>query len=386
MCAFVSRATSRSLRSIAQDGAVHGHGYRHSHIGLASPVRFNPTSARAGLATAVDRSSIHSPPPPAPGTVKVVEVGARDGLQNEKTPVPTDIKVAFIEKLLDAGVKHLEATSFVSPKWVPQMADASKVLSIIPSPPSVVYNVLTPNLQGFEAALAAARASNPPKKIEVTIFGAATESFSKANINMSIEQSIKRFDAVCQKAREEGVPVRAAVSCVLNCPFEGDVDPAQAARVVKLMYDMGCFEIALGDTTGRGTPAGMKALVRACIAAGVPVERLSAHCHDTFGQGVANVLAAVEEGVRVVDSSAAGLGGCPYSPGATGNVATEDVVYMLHGMGLKTGIDLDKLVDAGAFISQSIGRRNESKVGVATLARRQLKVEKPTVRRDTAKI
>ncbi|KAJ3343476.1 hypothetical protein HDU93_008135 [Gonapodya sp. JEL0774] len=374
--------SARSLTSTSRSVGLTVNALRRNQFARSLP----HLNQAAGFATGDGTPLSFIRPPPPPGNVRIHEVGARDGLQNEKTIVPSEVKVSLIKKLLDAGITTLEATSFVSPKWVPQMSDAHTVLTTIPNLPDVTYNVLTPNIQGFESALAAAKASDPPKRIEVTVFGGATESFSKANLNSSIEQAVKKFRVVCERAKEEGIPVRCAVSVAVDCPFEGAVDPSKPAHLAKLMYDMGCFEIAVCDTTGRGTPGAMKKAIRACVEAGVPIERIAVHCHDTFGMGVANTLAAVEEGVRIVDSSVAGLGGCPYSPGATGNVSTEDVVYMLHGLGFNTGIDLDKLVDAGDYISKAIGRRNDSKVGTATLVRRTLKVDKPAARKETARM
>ncbi|XP_028936615.1 hydroxymethylglutaryl-CoA lyase, mitochondrial isoform X2 [Ornithorhynchus anatinus] len=293
-----------------------------------------------------------------PKQVKVVEVGPRDGLQNEKGVVPTPVKIQLIDMLSDAGLPVIEATSFVSPKWVPQMADHVQVLQGIRRSPGVTYPVLTPNLKGFEAALAAGAG-------EVSIFGAASEPFSKKNINCSIDESLQRFGEVLTAAKGAGVPVRGYVSCVLGCPYQGKVAPAKVAEVSKKMYSMGCYEISLGDTIGVGTPGGMKDMLSAVLGE-VPVEALAVHCHDTYGQALANVLMALQMGVRVVDSSVAGLGGCPYAQGASGNVATEDLVYMLHGLGVHTGVNLQKLMEAGAFICQALNRRTNSKVAQAS--------------------
>ncbi|XP_038613771.1 hydroxymethylglutaryl-CoA lyase, mitochondrial isoform X1 [Tachyglossus aculeatus] len=293
-----------------------------------------------------------------PKRVKVVEVGPRDGLQNEKGVVPTPVKIQLIDMLSDAGLPVIEATSFVSPKWVPQMADHVQVLQGIRRSPGVAYPVLTPNLKGFEAALAAGAT-------EVSIFGAASEPFSKKNINCSIDESLQRFGEVLTAAKGAGVPVRGYVSCVLGCPYQGKVAPAKVAEVSKKMYSMGCYEISLGDTIGVGTPGGMKDMLSAVLGE-VPGEALAVHCHDTYGQALANVLMALQMGVKVVDSSVAGLGGCPYAQGASGNVATEDLVYMLHGLGVQTGVNLQKLMEAGAFICRALNRRTNSKVAQAS--------------------
>ncbi|TRZ01893.1 hypothetical protein DNTS_014856 [Danionella cerebrum] len=291
-----------------------------------------------------------------PERVKIVEVGPRDGLQNEKTIVPTDVKIRLIDMLSEAGLPVIEATSFVSPKWVPQMADQEQVMCGLHKKPGVNYPVLTPNLKGFQSAAGAK---------EVAIFGAASELFSKKNINCSVDESLVRFEEVMRAAKEEGVPVRGYVSCVLGCPYEGKVSPNKVAEVAKRLYSMGCYEISLGDTIGVGTPGGMTEMLNA-VKKEVPVEALAVHCHDTYGQALANILVALQNGVSVVDSSVAGLGGCPYAQGASGNVATEDVVYMLHGLGIQTGVDLTKLMDAGSFICHSLNRRTNSKVAQAS--------------------
>ncbi|KAI9015556.1 hypothetical protein DFJ74DRAFT_609524, partial [Hyaloraphidium curvatum] len=302
--------------------------------------------------------------------VKIVDVSPRDGLQNEKTLIPVEVKVELINRLEDAGLSYIEATSFVSPKWVPQMADAPDVLRSIRVDPHVTMSVLTPNVKGFESAMAAAEKMHEGKKhLEVAIFAAASESFSRKNINCTIAESLQRFEDLMKLAKEANVPVRGYISCVLGCPFEGDVKPSVVASVAAKLMDMGCHEVSLGDTIGVGTPGKMKALIDE-VRHAVPVENLGAHCHDTYGQALANILMAVENGVRVVDSSVAGIGGCPYAPGATGNVATEDVVYMLRGMGFETGVDLDRLVETGNFISQKLGRRTLSRVGNAINARK----------------
>jgi hydroxymethylglutaryl-CoA lyase len=296
-----------------------------------------------------------------PKAVKLVDVGPRDGLQNEPVQVPTDVKVALIERLADAGLRVVEATSFVSPKWVPQMADAAEVMARIRRKPGVSYPVLVPNLKGLEAALAA-------NVEEIAVFGAASESFSRRNINCSIDESLDRFAPVCELARARGLRVRGYISCVLGCPYEGEVAPAAVARVAQRLHAMGCYEISLGDTIGTGTPAKAQRMIEA-VSAHVPVEQLAGHFHDTYGQALANILASLELGVATFDSSVAGLGGCPYAKGATGNVATEDVLYMLDGLGVDTGVDMARLVEAGRFICEAIGRPNASRAGRAIAAR-----------------
>ncbi|MGI2040306.1 hydroxymethylglutaryl-CoA lyase [Shewanella frigidimarina] len=291
-----------------------------------------------------------------PTKVSIFEVGARDGLQNE-VPVTTADKLALITQLGDAGIKRIEAGSFVSPKWVPQMADSDAVLQQLKRQAGVVYSALTPNLKGFELALAAGAD-------EVAIFGAASESFSQKNINCSIDESIERFIPLMEAAKQHGIAVRGYVSCVLGCPYEGDIDVREVARVSKILYKMGCYEISLGDTIGVGTPNKARQMVEA-VAKVVPVDKLALHFHDTYGQALANILACLETGVSVFDASVAGLGGCPYAKGASGNLATEDLVYMLHGMGIDTGIDLAKLALAGDTISRVLGRANGSKVANA---------------------
>ncbi|KAF4530979.1 hypothetical protein B566_EDAN013253 [Ephemera danica] len=293
-----------------------------------------------------------------PQKVRIVEVGPRDGLQNEKSIVPTDIKIEFINKLSKAGLKTVEVTSFVSPKWVPQMADHNEVLRGINKVPGVSYPVLVPNLKGFESAVAAGAE-------EVAIFGAASESFSRKNINCSISESLARFGAVAEAAREKGIRMRGYVSCICGCPYEGPIAPEAVARVARALLDMGCYEVSLGDTIGVGTPGTMRAMLQAVLKSQVPVNVIAVHCHDTYGQALANILTALQMGVSVVDSAAAGLGGCPYARGASGNVATEDLVYMLRGMGIETGVDLDKLLDAADFICKELQRPTNSKVGRA---------------------
>ncbi|MBB1428122.1 hydroxymethylglutaryl-CoA lyase [Shewanella sp. SG44-2] len=291
-----------------------------------------------------------------PTKVSIFEVGARDGLQNE-VPVTTADKLTLITQLGDAGIKRIEAGSFVSPKWVPQMADSDAVLQQLKRQAGVVYSALTPNLKGFELALAAGAD-------EVAIFGAASESFSQKNINCSIDESIERFIPLMEAAKKHGIAVRGYVSCVLGCPYEGDIDVREVARVSEILYKMGCYEISLGDTIGVGTPNKARQMLEA-VAKVVPVDKLALHFHDTYGQALANILACLETGVSVFDASVAGLGGCPYAKGASGNLATEDLVYMLHGMGIDTGIDLAKLALAGNTISRVLGRANGSKVANA---------------------
>jgi len=296
-----------------------------------------------------------------PKAVRVVEVGPRDGLQNEAKTVPTAIKVALIERLADAGLKTIEAGSFVSPKWVPQMADTAAVMKELKRRPGVAYQVLVPNLKGFEAACAA-------KADEVAIFAAASETFSRRNINCSIAESIDRFMPVTEAAKAAGVRVRGYISCVVDCPYEGAVAPEAVADVAARLLALGCYEISLGDTIGSGTPARIVAMIEA-VARRVPREKLAIHCHDTYGQALANILAALESGIATVDSSVAGLGGCPYAPGAAGNVASEDVVYMLDGLRIEHGIDLGKLAAAGRFISDALGREPASKCAKALAAK-----------------
>ncbi|MFZ0393965.1 MAG: hydroxymethylglutaryl-CoA lyase [Terracidiphilus sp.] len=289
--------------------------------------------------------------------VRIVEVGPRDGLQNEKQTVPTETKFALIGLLTDAGLKTIEATAFVSPRWVPQMADHAEVLRALPRREGVSYPVLVPNLKGFEAALAAGAT-------EVAVFAAASERFSQKNINCSIAESLERFAPVFAAARAANVRVRGYVSCVLGCPYEGEVAPERVAEVAGKLLDEGCYEISLGDTIGVGTPNRTKDVI-ARVAERVPVASLAGHFHDTYGQALANIYAAMELGVRVFDASVSGLGGCPYAPGAAGNVATEDLVYMLNGMGVETGVDLDRLIAAGAYICERLGRETQSRVAKA---------------------
>jgi isopropylmalate/homocitrate/citramalate synthase len=296
-----------------------------------------------------------------PQSVKMVEVGPRDGLQNESTIVPTAIKVELINRLSGTGLKTIEAGAFVSPKWVPQMADTAAVLARIERVAGVRYPVLVPNLQGFEAARAAGAD-------EIAIFTAASESFARKNINCSIAESLERFAPVCAAAATHHIRVRGYISCVLGCPYEGEIAPQRVADVAERLLDLGCYEISLGDTIGVGTPGKTQILLDS-VAKRVPVEKLAVHFHDTYGQALANILAALEKGIAVVDSSVAGLGGCPYAPGASGNVASEDVLYMLNGMGIATGVDLDALAKTGRFISEALHRAPASKVNIALCGR-----------------
>lgn len=299
-----------------------------------------------------------------PRRVKLVEVGPRDGLQNEPESVSTAQRIELIDRLADAGLAVIESGSFVSPKWVPKMADTASVLAGIRRHPGVSYPVLVPNMKGLELALAA-------EVGEIAVFGAASETFSRKNINCSIAESLERFAPVCESALAKGLRVRGYVSCVLGCPYEGGVDPAAVADVSRRLLDLGCYEISLGDTIGVGTPLKAQAMVDS-VADVVPRERLAVHFHDTYGQALANILASLERGIAVVDSSVAGLGGCPYARGATGNVASEDVLYMLEGMGLETGVDLSALASAGRYISQILGRPAASRVSRALAAKAAL--------------
>jgi hydroxymethylglutaryl-CoA lyase len=298
-----------------------------------------------------------------PKQTRIVEVGPRDGLQSEPASVPAAIKIELIERLAGAGLPVVEAAAFVSPKSIPQMADSAEVMAGLRRKAGVVYPVLTPNLKGFEAAVAAGAD-------EVAVFGAASESFSRKNTNCSIAESFERFKPVAEAARARGLRMRGYVSCVIGCPYEGEIAPAKVADVAGRLFDMGCHEISLGDTIGVGTPVKIKAMIEA-VATRVPIDRLAGHYHDTYGQALVNIYASLECGVAVFDASVAGLGGCPYAPGASGNVATEDIVYMLHGLGIETGVNLDKLVDAGEFICAALGRQTTSKVARAILAKRQ---------------
>lgn len=292
-----------------------------------------------------------------PEQVRIVEVGPRDGLQNEQGQVRAEDKVALVDALVAAGLKHVEVGSFVSPRWVPQMADSAAVFAAIARAPGVTYAALTPNLQGFEAAIAAGTS-------EVAVFAAASESFSQRNINCSIAQSLQRFEPVLAAAVAHGIKVRGYVSCVLGCPYEGDIAPERVRDVGDAMLQMGCYELSLGDTLGIGTPGAARRLIDT-VAQRVPRGQLAGHFHDTYGQAVANIYACLLEGVQVFDSSVAGLGGCPYAPGASGNVATEDVLYLLHGLGISTGVDLDRVVQAGQAIMLALGRQSASRVARA---------------------
>ena len=295
-----------------------------------------------------------------PAAVRIVEVGPRDGLQNEKSIVATADKVELINRLSATGLRSIEATSFVSPKWVPQLADAAEVFSTIERRPGVSYPVLVPNEAGYERARAVGAD-------EIAVFTAASEAFNRRNINASIDESLRRFEPVLARAREDGVRVRGYVSTVLGCPYQGEVPVAEVVRVSRVLHQMGCHEISLGDTIGTGTPRAARAMLRA-VAAEVPMQALAVHFHDTWGQALANILACLEEGVTVVDAAVAGTGGCPYARGASGNVATEDVVYMLHGMGIQTGIDLPALAATGHWLAARLGRESGSRAGRAMAA------------------
>ena len=295
-----------------------------------------------------------------PSAVRIVEVGPRDGLQNEKTPIATADKIALIDRLSATGLRSIEATSFVSPKWVPQLADAADVFAGIARRPGVRYPVLVPNEQGYERARAVGAD-------EIAVFTAASEAFNRTNINAGIDESLQRFAPVLARARADGVAVRGYVSTVLGCPYQGQVPVADVVRVARALFDMGCYEISLGDTIGVGTPGKARAMFKA-VAAEVPVAALAVHFHDTYGQALSNILACLEEGVAVVDSAVSGAGGCPYAKGASGNVASEDVVYMLHGLGIDTGVDLDALAQTGRWLAGLLGRETGSKVGKALAA------------------
>ena len=286
--------------------------------------------------------------------VLVFEMAPRDGLQNEKRLIATADKIRLVDMLSACGFAKIEVTSFVSPKWVPQMADAAEVMAGMRRNPAVHYEVLTPNLKGYEAARAA-------RADEVAIFASASEGFSKANINCTIAESLERFRPLTEQARRDGIPVRGYVSCITDCPYDGPTPPGKAAEVSKALIDMGCYEVSLGDTIGVGTPLKARAMLKA-VASEVPMAALAVHFHDTYGQALANLLACLEEGVRVADSAVSGTGGCPYAKGASGNVATEDVVYLLHGMGMRTGVDLEQLSDTGRWLAALLGRESGSKV------------------------
>lgn len=297
-------------------------------------------------------------------SVRIVEVGPRDGLQNEKTPVSVADRIAFIEALVGAGLHAVEVGAFVSPKAIPQMVNSDQVLRGVDHHPDTEFHVLVPNEKGYEAARAAGA------KV-IAVFASASEGFSRANINCLVAESIERFKPVVERAKADGVKVRGYISCVLGCPFDGEVKPSAVANVADMLWELGCYEISLGDTIGVGTPLKAKALLRA-VAGTVPIAALAMHFHDTYGQALANLYAGMEEGVRVIDSAAGGLGGCPYALGATGNVATEDVVYMLEGMGIATGVDMAKLVVATNAVSRLIGRPPVSRVASALNAKRRM--------------
>ncbi|XP_027551828.1 3-hydroxymethyl-3-methylglutaryl-CoA lyase, cytoplasmic isoform X1 [Neopelma chrysocephalum] len=326
------------------------HCLSHQHL-LREPLWIGEPPAAAHAAQEPQASGL-------PEYIKIVEVGPRDGLQNEKVIVPTDIKIELINRLSKTGLPVVEVTSFVSSKWVPQMADHKEVMRGIERHPGVQYPVLTPNLQGFHSAIAAGAT-------EVSVFGAASESFSKMNINCSIEESIEKFEEVAKSARNMNIPVRGYVSCALGCPYEGNITAAKVAEVSKRLYSMGCYEISLGDTIGVGTPGSMKKMLEAVMKE-IPLSALAVHCHDTYGQALANILTAIQMGVSVVDSSVSGLGGCPYAKGATGNVATEDVIYMLNGLGINTGVNLYAVMEAGNFICTALNKKTNSKVAQAS--------------------
>ncbi len=298
-----------------------------------------------------------------PNEVRIVEVGPRDGLQNESRTVSTAVKIELIDRLSATGLRSIEATAFVSPRWVPQMADNAEVMAGIRRRPGISYPVLVPNMKGFEGALRS-------RCDEVAVFAAASESFSRKNINCSVDESLDRFAPVIEAAREKNVRVRGYISCVLGCPYEGDVSASAVARVAGRLFDMGCYQISLGDTIGTGTAGETQEMIDAVVER-VPVTNIAGHFHDTYGQALANVLAAMQLGVAVFDSSVAGLGGCPYARGASGNVATEDLLYMLDGLEIKTGVDLEAVVDTARYISDALGRPPVSRVARAMLAKRE---------------
>lgn len=301
-----------------------------------------------------------------PTQVKLVDVGPRDGLQNEKQAVPAEVKIGLVHRLQEAGLKEIEVTSFVSPKWVPQMADNAQVMQGIRRRPGVRYSVLTPNMKGFEAAIGAPREEWPD---EIVVFGAASEAFSQKNINCSIAESIERFRPVVEAAREKGIHVRGAMSCTVGCPYEGEIAPERVGMLAKLMKDIGVQHVGVADTIGVGTPLKVRRAIEATLEH-YGIDDISGHYHDTYGQALSNTLASLEMGVWQFDTSVGGLGGCPFAKGATGNVATEDVVYMLHGMGIETGIDLDQLIDAGVYINEALGREPNSRVSKAIRTKR----------------
>lgn len=358
---FALHEMSRQMRIVCKNGAVSGFGGFFRAAGNDVEGLEASYSSIRRLSSNWNQSSTKEPISNLlkniPEFVKIVEVGPRDGLQNEKHIVPTAVKVKLIEMLIASGLDVVEATSFVSPKWVPQLADAKDVMKAIRNVEGVRFPVLTPNLKGFEAAVAAGAK-------EVAIFAAASESFSKSNINCSIEDSLIRYHDVATAATKLSIPVRGYISCVVGCPVEGTVLPSQVAYVAKKLYDMGCSEISLGDTIGVGTPGTVIPMLEA-VTDVVPIDKLAVHYHDTYGQALSNILASLQMGISTVDSSVSGLGGCPYAKGASGNVATEDVVYMLNGLGVKTNVDLKKLMLAGDFICKHLGRSSGSKTAVA---------------------
>lgn len=296
-------------------------------------------------------------------SVRIIEMGPRDGLQNEKTPVSVEARIAFIEALVAAGLDTVEVGAFVSPKAIPQMASSDAVLRGVAHVTNAEFHVLVPNEKGYEAARAAGARV-------VSVFAAASEGFSRANINCTVTESIERFKPVLARAKQDGIPVRGYISCVLGCPFDGEIKPKAVADLANTLFELGCYEISLGDTIGVGTPAKAKEMLRA-VAANIPAAKLAMHFHDTYGQALANLYAGLEEGVRVIDAAAGGLGGCPYAPGATGNVATEDVVYMLEGMGIRTGVDMEKLLAATNEMSRVLGKPPVSRVASALNARKK---------------
>jgi hydroxymethylglutaryl-CoA lyase len=296
-----------------------------------------------------------------PTSVRIVEVGPRDGLQNEKQPIDAAVKIELIERLTSAGLNYIEAGSFVSPKWVPQMAGSDEVFAGVKRQDGVTYAALTPNLKGFERAAEV-------NATEVAVFTAASEAFTKKNTNCSIAESLERIAPLIEAAKEKNLPVRGYVSCVVGCPYDGEIDPATVRDIAKKLIDMGCYEVSLGDTIGVGTPASVSAMLENCLEV-IPADKLAVHLHDTYGQALANIYAALELGIAVIDSSVAGLGGCPYAKGASGNVATEDVVYMLNGLGIESGVQLEALIEAGDFICKQLDRSNGSKVASAILAK-----------------
>ena len=298
-----------------------------------------------------------------PEYVKLVEVGPRDGLQNEKEAIPAEVKIELVNRLSNAGFANIEAASFVSPKWVPQMATSAEVMAGITRREGTIYSALTPNMKGFEAALAAGAA-------EVVIFSSASVAFAQKNINCSIEESIARFQDVAAAAKANGIRLRGSISCSFGCPYQGNVAPAAVADVVRRMRDLGCDEIDIADTIGTGTARHVQQVMQT-VSSEFPLTQIAGHFHDTYGQALANIYASLETGVAIFHSSVAGLGGCPYAKGATGNVATEDVLYLLHGLGIRTGIDLDQVVDAGQFISAHLGRPAASRAGNALAAKRR---------------